>query len=321
MSDCKKGERGAVEGAVPGKKIDESLDEKTTPVDMTQHHEFPVGAMVRLRGLSKTEFNYHVGRVISDMCKKGRIGVSLHQCIWPNEREGDDSNADTHFRRSKNISQAISFKPENLQLVQCPMAGAALSLLDCPPQNCITRWLGESCWGLPDNVAESIAGYLRIENVMANEISVSGCSSHRGDFSISTALNAKEDEWWISDAGSMPGGEGSEYLEFYFGGMRRVSYIALKIPPLPYGPLSVRNFHLLASKKPKDPNSWYNASPNPMKTLNRADLQEFALVPPCEAESIRLVCTLNAAAAESENGLRNGRMGVDCIGLFQVAFA
>lgn len=66
----------------------------------------------------------------------------------------------------------------------------------------------------------------------------------RGDYPISVVLNDREDEWWISRPGSCPGGLGAEWLEFSFPGLRRVSCVGLMIPPLPYGPLSVREFHL-----------------------------------------------------------------------------
>jgi len=123
-------------------------------------------------------------------------------------------------------------------------------------------------------------------------------------------LNDARDKWWISSPGSMPRGCGREFLEFSFGSIpRRIEFVCLCIPPLPYGPLSVRTFYVLAKSVE---GSWESASPE-LQTLDRSDLQEFALVPPVDTTAIRIVCTRNATA----DGLGNS----DCTGLFQVAFA
>jgi len=106
-------------------------------------------------------------------------------------------------------------------------------------------------------------------------------------------------------------------LEFSFGPMaRRVTYIGLKIPPLPFGPLSVRDFHLEVPAASGQ--GWVQASPRPMMTLDTDEMQDFCIHPPLETKSVRLVCTRNAAAACSEGG---SGAAADCIGLFQVAFA
>eukprot|EP00933_Yihiella_yeosuensis_P030038 TRINITY_DN23710_c0_g1_i1.p1 TRINITY_DN23710_c0_g1~~TRINITY_DN23710_c0_g1_i1.p1 ORF type:complete len:381 (-),score=80.65 TRINITY_DN23710_c0_g1_i1:315-1457(-) len=208
-----------------------------------------------------------------------------------------------------------------------------LLTIDSIPGWALLRLLGESGWGLNDFVAQQVLGQLYVPEVSPEELKVSGCSSDRGDYPLDVVLNDDESEWWISEGGSCPGGIGEEYLEFTLGpALRRVSYVALKIPPLPYGPLSVREFHVLAlnptlSKKDdtmeedeemtdsteKKTDAWKLVSPNPLTTLDRPDLQEFALVPPVETTKVRLVFTRAAAAG--------GFRGADCIGLFQVALA
>ena len=91
---------------------------------------------------------------------------------------------------------------------------------------------------------------------------------------------------------SLRGGVGAEYLDFSFDAVRRVSFVAVKIPPLPHGPLSVllgmelcgsacpsiltislvgemnprRDFHLLAGGSSESPESWMPASPVPLQT-------------------------------------------------------
>jgi len=156
--------------------------------------------------------------------------------------------------------------------------------------------------------------------VDSNEVSVTGASSSRDHFPLASVLNDIDDEWWISGLGSMPRGAGSEYLEFSLGSRpRQVSVVAVKIPPWPQGPLSLRQFHLLAlrgQKPTSHPDAWVVASPLPLETLDQADLQEFALVPPLETVAVRLVCTLNAGAAAA-----TAASHADCVGLFQVRLA
>ncbi|CAJ1336596.1 unnamed protein product [Effrenium voratum] len=253
--------------------------------------DLPVGAVVRLVNLQRAEFNHHLGRVVAPL-ESGRVGVVLHGVI-----------------SQKAAYEPLSFKVENLRRV--PSLPSLLPVLDSIGPRAVRRLLGDVGWGLPENVAVQVASFLQIRRLQLEEVQVTGCSSHRGDFPISAALNDREDEWWISDSGTCPGGQGAEFLEFRFAARRRVFFAGLKIPPLPMGPLSVREFHLMVPSG----EDWVCATP-PMQTLNRGDMQEFAL-PPLECQSLRLMCTKNAAAAEAAAlpGFAN------CIGLFQVSFA
>jgi len=273
-----------------------------------------IGALVRVVGLNKIELNHHVGRIAAAGCDNGRIGVSLHNSIFTNN---------VRSRRAKQYA-AMSVKPENLQIVQKPVPGTSQTFLGTAPGQLILRLFGEAGWGLPDDVAQRLVECLSLRTLDPNEVSVVGSSSCRGDFPISAVLNTNDSEWWISDNESMPHGRGCEYLEFSFGGLRRISYVALKIPPLPHGPLSVRLFHILKlrpgmSRQSTQSDAWVVVSPNPLQTLDREGLQEFALIPPCEAECLRLVCTANAASM-GEDAVRSFLVA-DCVGLFQVAWA
>jgi hypothetical protein len=141
----------------------------------------------------------------------------------------------------------------------------------------------------------------------------------RGDFALSEALSDDASTWWISAPGTTPKGRGFEWIELELGGRsRRVSAVGLRIPPMPFGPLSVRRFHVQWKSDADADNSW-NALPE-MVTLDREELQEFALWPPVHADRLRLVCTVNAGAADIEEGSRTRGLehGADCIGLFQV---
>lgn len=271
---------------------------EAAPLAPVEPSTFKVGDLVRLVGLKRSDHNHHVGRVVS-AGSSDRLGVALHKVIWP----------DAPTRGS--TPKPLALKPENLRFLRMP--GAVVPVLGSLPSYAVTRLLGESGWGLPENVALQVAELLQIEKVKSQEVSVVGCSSTRGDFPLSVVLDLnKADTWWISDSGTMTMGQGSEYLEFSLGGHRRLSFLGLRIPPLPQGPLSVRDFHLLAKASEED---WVPASLNPLQTLDRSDLQEFVLVPPVETTAIRLVCTSNAVA-ETRAALR-----ADCIGLFHVALA
>lgn len=286
------------------------MDTIEAPTDALVYPELCIDSLVRLVNLNRVDFNYHIGRVVTAADENGRIGVTLHSSIF-------EAKAG---RRPPKEYPPMSFKRENLRQVLRPVPGIEVSQWGTVSRQLIQRLFGETGWGLPGDVSGKIADRLCLHTLDPSEVSVSGCSSSRGDFPISVALNANENEWWISDAGSMPAGRGNEHLEFSFGKVRRVSFVALKIPPLPHGPLSVRLFHIMLPGE--DPQKPWIAAPQTLRfqTLDRGDLQEFALHPPCEVEKLRLVCTLNAAAAASQ-GAESGMFFTDCIGLFQVAFA
>lgn len=263
-----------------------------------------VGQLVRLVNLQRAELNHHLGRIEELTESNGRAGVRLHNAIWKDQE-------------SKEESPMLAVKPENLRRVSLP-TDAPLPVLDSIGRRSISRLLGDTGWGLPDNVVAGIASWLQICRVHLSDVTVTGCSSSRGDFPISAVLNDQENEWWISNSGTCPDGHGHEYLEFSFGAERRVTVVAVKIPALPYGPLSVRDFHLEVIEPMK------SLTPKQLMTLDSRELQEFVLFPPLECRKLRLVCTRNAAAAmmSAEHVPRSllGRGG-DCIGLFQVGFA
>lgn len=290
--------------------------------------EFQVGDVVRLVGLRKAEYNHHMGRVVSvgDQC--GRVGVALHGVLWTaaGERRTDgDGDEPPAFRRRVQCGSGdapISLKPANLRRVQLPEERPpATTMVGCLPAAAIEGLLGQRGLGIPDAAAQRVADFLTIEWMDPAELSVTTCSSTRGDFPLKCVLDSSEGDWWIS-GNNLADGVGSEYLEFSVGAtVRRVSFLALSIPPLPHGPLSVRDFHVLAllpGASGTEEDDWVAASPNPMHTLDKPGLQEFALVPPAETRALRLVCTRTAAAG---NLLERYTGMVSCIGLFQVRFA
>jgi len=279
---------------------------------------FPIGAAVSLVGLNKAAFNHHIGTVITAPSQEGRVGVSLHSTVWSNERPGR--------RRNRAVCDPVSLKPENLRRITLSTP-VQTSVLGCVPQWAIHRLLGDTGLGMPWNVAQNVAECLLIHRVQESDIAVTGCSTSRRDFELDAVLDGREDTWWISGAATCRRGIGCEYLEFGFGSTpRRVSFLGMMIPALPHGPLSVRDFHVLALRADAEPqdgakrqfgeDAWVPVAHKELHTLDRGDLQEFALWPPVETRAMRVVCTKNAAADA------HGALGImaDCIGLFQIAF-
>ncbi|CAK0880020.1 unnamed protein product [Prorocentrum cordatum] len=111
---------------------------------------------------------------------------------------------------------------------------------------------------------DTVEALLQVRQVAAQEVSVAGCSSSRGDFPLSAVLGERRDQWWIS--------------EWQDG-------------------------------------TWEASAQGTLRTLDRADMQEFAIVPPLQTTGVRLVCTRSAVADEG------GGFMSDCIGLFHVRFA
>ena len=99
-----------------------------------------------------------------------------------------------------------------------------------------------------------------------------------------------------------------EYVEYALGpSMRRCSTVAIRIPSLPAGPLSVRSFHL---EVPNEAGIFERVT-HDFVTLDTDEMQRFAVVPPLETTLVRVVCTSNAAQT----------LGFNCIGFFDIEFA
>jgi hypothetical protein len=170
---------------------------------------------------------------------------------------------------------------------------------------------GEECH-LPPELVEHVVSFLMVPVVDMGAVRAVGCSSiasYDGDdgaadlCALSKALDPSTGNWWISEVGSTPGGVGAEWISFRLSGSAeggsvvRVAAVHMQIPPLPSGPLSVRNFHLESADAPEGP--WAVASCD-LTTRNVAELQAFELSPPIEAACVRIVCTRNAARAAAD---------------------
>jgi len=126
-------------------------------------------------------------------------------------------------------------------------------------------------------------------------------SSTRGDFPLQTVLEDDDRKWWISKPGSFSLGRGEEYLEFEFASSTFVQVMGISIPPMPMGPLSVREFSVEAHVKQR----WQAISPR-LQTLDQTGLQEVALQL-VGTRRLRMKCFTSAAP-------------MDSVGLFQISF-
>ena len=196
--------------------------------------------------------------------------------------------------------------------------------------------------GLPDHlVTEHIVPFFTVERVTPSAVRCVRASSCRGDFPLDSVCNDNDAEWWISSTsgGRFTEGAGREWLEFDLGSgdvPRRVSAVGVKIPPLPHGPLSVRRLFVEYTAGSRDGHT-VRVCTGLLETLDRPQLQRFALTPPIEATRVRVVMTLTAAgkmlredgpAAVAAGSIvwsaRLAQMRDDgaggCVGLFGVKF-
>jgi hypothetical protein len=186
---------------------------------------------------------------------------------------------------------------------------------------------------LPPEVVEHVLSFLEVPRVKmpgVRAVAASSIGDSTGGCSLENSLDPSPNNWWISGHRSVEGGLGAEWVCFCLGGAQatasdeepadvsdrhggndddtqplastipgplesfRVERISICIPPLPSGPLSVRELHLEAASQPEGP--WERCS-GTLTTLDTDARQTLQLSPPVEAACVRVVCTKNAARA------------------------
>jgi len=215
-----------------------------------------------------------------------------------------------------------------------------------PPAWALEALLGSRGWGLPEELVEMCLGLLRVRRVCQQEVEVVGCSSRQADHPLASVLERGGESWWISAAPAVLRSEQSmEYLDFQLSGdgtARRLSFLGVRIPPLPNGPCSVRRFRLLFRGSKEEP--WREVADKAQKvqagsqgqgeTVDRAKewktldvgvLQEIALWPPIDAIALRFLCTQNAFGEAFPRGQPSTslfRMApITQMGIFEVRFS
>lgn len=271
---------------------------------------------------NKPEYNHHVGKVrVASVNKGAKCLITLHSSIWPlsNVVERDNSDEDGDGNNMLSDSKTVSVHLSNIRRINQSNSTYQMRHRTVS-KNTIKIFFGSKSARLSDDIACYISEFLQV--AVVNSVVVTRCSSTAAHFPLEAVLDDSRRTWWISSSDNIRGVLGEEYLEFSFGPtVRRVNYIGIRIPPLPQGPLSVREFHIMALSELVDPNSadallpesWRLCSQKPLITLDQADLQEFCMHPPIDAKMVRLVCTKNAAH-DTVGPLYN------CVGLFSVFF-
>ncbi|KAA8493930.1 hypothetical protein FVE85_3905 [Porphyridium purpureum] len=140
---------------------------------------------------------------------------------------------------------------------------------------------------------------MQIPIVSMEHVRVLGASScaRSAHSNPSHTLVSDDRLWWISATRSP---QHPEYIEFALGQSAneevQVALVSMRIPPLPYGPLSVRLFRIESWDARKSAFVFHTA--HVFSTLDTGGWQTFLLDPPVESSRIRLVCLQNACQCE-----------------------
>ena len=124
----------------------------------------------------------------------------------------------------------------------------------------------------PSEIGQCICLYLIISQMVFDEVKAIGCSSSSLQFPLKECLTPNGSTWWIS---AMPC---PQFVEFEVDRPSVLKQIGIKIPPLPNGPLSVRQFSL-SFMDPFD-DKVFIEDDRIFETLDTERLQLFAVDPP-----------------------------------------
>jgi hypothetical protein len=193
---------------------------------------------------------------------------------------------------------------------------------------------------LTPELMRRVMSFLLVRAVVHGDVSVVGCSSHDGRHPLSSCLSPDEDTWWISAPRTMNQGRGREHVDFWLcrqgsnESVRRLSSISIKIPPLPRGPLSVRDFELrLRVERRSDGDDgttsfflYQSLALSSNSVRNEPGWQRFRLIEPIDANVVRLVCLNNQMSRfigggdASETLLPTVVSPFDQVGFFSIRF-
>ena len=270
------------------------------------------------------------GSELSRSCLVGlsQIEYNGHVCHLMGE------NGDRIMVRVDGLRNPIKVKPENI----VPTPGKRTA----PRELCMMHGntdesvlhellsLASPKLGEMEELLDLILSFLKVPQVDSSEIVALGASSTApfGPSSAENTLKPEGNSWWISASGSCPRGVGREWVAYQLSPAAavRIEYLALTIPALPHGPLSVRVFHLESAAHVDGP--WVRCTDD-LYSLDSGDVQEWALSPPVEAQLVRIVCCVNANAYVRQQQERRGEIPqftqihadqADCIGFFWIAF-
>lgn len=152
---------------------------------------------------------------------------------------------------------------------------------------------------LPLELAARVVSFLTVEPAQPNRVRPICSSTHDGVHPLSESLSESETTWWLAHQGSMPQGKGRQYIQYSLSHtLCRLRRVVLKIPPLPLGPLSVREFYLETFRVER---GWFKISPTYL-VENREGWQAFNLPNDgCDVDEVRVVCLSNQMAEYLED--------------------
>lgn len=284
------------------------------------------GTFAFVQGLETArKHEYHVGRT-GRMGPEGKIEFALHRdTIFDRKRfenkEDEERETIDIYIQTKYLTRLAYPEMNDKQLTQ-------RTSLDCPFTLKGLKETFKCAFKYNEDVMRVLFEYLIVKPVQHEEIQISAVSSTSDkDRPVEGLLSPSESSYWLSGNGTMPNGIGKEWVEFMFGGIRRVSFVAVRIPALPHGPCSVRNFYLewidindgTVRRSPQQNKTKLDT----FETLNMGTLQVFRIPRPFDADRVRFVCTRNVQSYSMSHipGGHGRRVETDCVGMFQISFA
>eukprot|EP00522_Entomoneis_paludosa_P011999 CAMPEP_0172442260 /NCGR_PEP_ID=MMETSP1065-20121228/2731_1 /TAXON_ID=265537 /ORGANISM="Amphiprora paludosa, Strain CCMP125" /LENGTH=261 /DNA_ID=CAMNT_0013192061 /DNA_START=28 /DNA_END=813 /DNA_ORIENTATION=+ len=174
---------------------------------------------------------------------------------------------------------------------------------------------------LPPELCNRVLSFLTVKRVQQKNVCATNSSSHDGVHHLSTTLLENECTWWLSRAGSMPDGRGQQWIQYLLNRhnscLQRLSAVSVKIPPMPQGPLSAREFVLQSFSIDQ---GWHAITPI-FQISNQAGWQKFTLPEAVDVNEVRLVCLSNQIAEYLSNAeLTPHKSRFESVGFFSVRF-
>mmetsp|Transcript_20814 Transcript_20814/g.57859 ORF Transcript_20814/g.57859 Transcript_20814/m.57859 type:complete len:272 (-) Transcript_20814:803-1618(-) len=257
---------------------------------------------------------------------------------------GSDAGSSSTSRRKNTSTNMPTTKPGSFPLVLRSMKCGYLELVWM-----IGQMTPAKANTLLPELCVKIAEYCVVQKVVPSQVTAVSASSHDGAHDLSCSLDTQDDStWWISGRDTMQQGRGREWVQYRLAGddsykiraqsqsqhhlkllqpakPRRLTTMCVKIPPLPMGPLSVRDCHVEAKCVPQgNDEAWSQVSPR-WTVSNRSGLQRFHLPRPVDATEVRIVCHCNQFAPileEFEDGdmIQSSTNYAIMVGYFAVKF-
>lgn len=173
---------------------------------------------------------------------------------------------------------------------------------------------------LPAELCERVLSYLTVKRVKQENVEATLCSSHDNVHHLSQTLVGNETTWWLCRPGTMPNGRGNQWVQYIMNrhemNLQRLSAVSIRIPPMPQGPLSVKEFCLQSFSIER---GWHAITPI-FTVANQVGWQRFVFED-VDVSEVRLVCLCNQIAEYLDrNELSPYKSRFESVGFFAVQF-